>query len=63
MSDNDIDRALRAAIDFKPTPCREWTWWDRLVYRATGRVSGRVFRDRMANMAVDDYRREHGVDA
>ena len=39
---------------FEPTPCREWTWWDHLVYRVTGRVSRRVYEDRLVCMWADD---------
>jgi hypothetical protein len=51
-----MGRAMDELLALEPTPCREWTWWDHLVFRLAGRVSRRVFVDRMTKAAIDERR-------
>jgi hypothetical protein len=43
-------------MKFDCTPTREWTWWDHFVFKVTGRVTDRVYRDRLTCAAKDDAR-------
>lgn len=50
------DEILDEMRDSKVTVERPWTRWDRFVYWLTGRVSERVFAERMAGIAIDEKR-------
>lgn len=54
--ENELNTAIAALLAFEPTPNCEWNRWDRLVYRVTGSVSERVYRDRLECLARDKRR-------
>lgn len=50
------DEIMEDLMAFEPTTEDPWTWRDRLRFWLTGRVSPRIYEQRMTGMHLDELR-------